>query len=165
MPLGEVWVWQHPCELAMPERWHCSAMRLQQSRSAAVIVAPGTVHAITGRAASSSARIETPALAAKFTPISLVPNICKRQRIEKGFKSSVSWPLLIASSSLPLWMNSYAACDWLQSTAKQFSRAVSKDKSSWTPFRPRCPNHRNCMLYGFSCLTSLALLTACYLTI
>src|SRR5712691_2274153 len=96
-PLGEVWVWQHPCELAMPERWHCSAMRLQQSRSAAVIVAPATVHAITGRAASSSARIETPALAAKFTPISLVPNICKRQRIEKGFKSSVSWPLLIAS--------------------------------------------------------------------
>src|SRR6266542_5906422 len=60
-PFGEAWVWQHPCELAMPERWHCSAMRLQQSRSAAVIVAPGTVHAITGRAASNSARIETPA--------------------------------------------------------------------------------------------------------
>src|SRR5207302_890153 len=64
--LGETCVRQHPCDLAMPERPHCSAMRLQQSCSAAVIAAPGLAHATTGSAASSIARIEMPTLPTSF---------------------------------------------------------------------------------------------------
>lgn len=46
-------------------------MRLQQSRSTAVIAAPGMVHPITGSAASSSAKAETPTLTASLTTVSL----------------------------------------------------------------------------------------------
>lgn len=55
----------------MPLFPHSCAIRLQQSRSTAVIAAPGMVHAITGSAASSSARAETPTLAASLTTVSL----------------------------------------------------------------------------------------------
>src|SRR5258708_10136211 len=61
----------------MPEWPHCSAMRLQQSCSAAVIAAPGLAQAMTGSAASSIARIETPTLVASLTPISLVLTIVR----------------------------------------------------------------------------------------
>src|SRR5205085_6434398 len=69
--LGEACVWQHPCDLAIPERPHCSAIFLQQSCSALVIAFPGIVHAMTGTAAKISPRIETPTLAASLTFISL----------------------------------------------------------------------------------------------
>jgi hypothetical protein len=45
---------------------HCSAIFLQHSRSAEVIVAPGNAHAATCNAASISARAETPTLINSF---------------------------------------------------------------------------------------------------
>jgi len=41
---------------------HCPAIFLQHSRSAAVIAALGTTHAITGSAANKAARAKTPIL-------------------------------------------------------------------------------------------------------
>src|SRR5712692_8828042 len=64
----------------MPEWPHCSAIRLQQSCSAAVITAPGLAHAMTGSAANSSASTETPTLATSLTPISLVLTMVRSNR-------------------------------------------------------------------------------------
>ena len=93
----------------MPDLPHCCAMRLQQSRSAAVIVASGRAQAMTGSAASSSARIETPALAASLTPISLVSTTFRRNGSKKvsnypGF-SSVSIPPVSQSASVEEFAN------------------------------------------------------------
>jgi hypothetical protein len=41
---------------------HCPAIFLQHSRSAAVIAALGTTHAITGSAANNTAKAKTPIL-------------------------------------------------------------------------------------------------------
>jgi len=57
---------------------HRSAMRLQQSRSAAVITAPGLTHAMTGSAAISSARVATPTLSPSFNTKSLNPTMVGR---------------------------------------------------------------------------------------
>src|SRR5260221_6685620 len=46
-------------------------MRLQQSRSTAVISAPGIAQAVTGTAASNMASVETPILNASLTFVSL----------------------------------------------------------------------------------------------
>lgn len=62
---------------------HSCAIRLQQSRSTAVIAAPGMVHAITGSAASSSAKAETPTLAASLTPISLFLSVVRGNSSKK----------------------------------------------------------------------------------
>ena len=66
----------------MPVFPHSCAMCLQQSRSTAVIAAPGIVHAMTGRATSSSATAEKPTLAASFTNTSLVPTLDSRQQVD-----------------------------------------------------------------------------------
>jgi len=45
---------------------HCLAIFLQHSRSAGVIAALGTAHAITGIAANNTARAKTPTLCISF---------------------------------------------------------------------------------------------------
>src|SRR5882672_2669980 len=64
---------------------HCSAIFLQHSRSADVIAAPGNTHAATGRAASISARVETPSLINSFNITSLSTTDGKTQQEGKGF--------------------------------------------------------------------------------
>ena len=53
-------VWQQGWDFAIPMSPHCPAIFLQQSRSAAVIAALGTTHAITGSAANNTAKAKTP---------------------------------------------------------------------------------------------------------
>ena len=67
----------------MPVFPHSCAIRLQQSRSTAVIAAPGMVHAITGSAAKSSAKAETPTPAASLTPISLFLSVVRGNSSKK----------------------------------------------------------------------------------
>jgi len=50
---------------------HCSAILLQHSRSAAVIAALGTTHAITGSPANNPARATTATLLMRFNDSSL----------------------------------------------------------------------------------------------
>ena len=64
---------------------HCSAIFLQQSRSADVIPAPGKMHAATGSAASISARAETQTLINSFNITSLSTTECKTQQAGKGY--------------------------------------------------------------------------------
>src|SRR5258708_8259110 len=78
--------------MGMTERYHCASNRLHHSTSAAVIVGPGLAHAMTGRADSSRARIETPALPASLTPISLVLTIVRSNRLRKVSITPVSGP-------------------------------------------------------------------------
>jgi hypothetical protein len=61
---------------------HCSAIFLQHSRSADVIAAPGNTHATTGRAASISARAETPTLINSFNITSLSTTDSKTQQAD-----------------------------------------------------------------------------------
>src|SRR5229473_3952384 len=79
----------------MPEWPHWSAIRLQQSRSAAVITAPGSVQAITGSAAISTARAEIPIFTRSLTPISLFLTVVRGNHSAKfsnyaGFLSGVA---------------------------------------------------------------------------
>jgi hypothetical protein len=57
-------------------------MRLQQSRSARVIAAPGLAHAMTGSAANSIARIKIPALVTSLKDISLALEAPWKQQFE-----------------------------------------------------------------------------------
>jgi hypothetical protein len=61
-------------------------MRLQQSRSAAVMVAAGLAHAITGAAASSSARIETPILTESLTLLSLCLTVIRSNQPKESYE-------------------------------------------------------------------------------
>jgi hypothetical protein len=58
---------QQECDCFIPVVPHWCAIRLQQPRSASVMVMSDRVHAITGNAASSSASVDTTTLAASFT--------------------------------------------------------------------------------------------------
>jgi hypothetical protein len=75
---------------AIPISPHCSAIFLQHSRSAEVIVAPGKTQAATGNAASISARAETPTLINSFNITSLSTADSKTQQAGKGFSLSPS---------------------------------------------------------------------------
>jgi hypothetical protein len=70
---------------AIPISPHCSAIFLQHSRSADVIVAPGNTQAATGSAANISARAETPTLVNSLNITSLSTTDCKTQQAGKGF--------------------------------------------------------------------------------
>jgi preprotein translocase subunit SecG len=50
---------------------HCLVIFLQHSRSAGVIAASGTAHAMTGSAANNAAKTKTPVLYMTFNAISL----------------------------------------------------------------------------------------------
>src|SRR5438128_5737054 len=63
---------------------HCSAIFLQHSRSADVIAAPRNTQAATGRAASISARAETPTLINNLNITSLSATDSKTQQAGKG---------------------------------------------------------------------------------
>ncbi len=76
----------------MPVFPHSCAIRLQQSRSTAVIAAPGMVHAITGSAASSSAKAETPTLTASLTTVSLFLTVVRGN----GSKKVSNYPSFVA---------------------------------------------------------------------
>jgi hypothetical protein len=54
--------WQQGWDFAIPVSPHCLAMFLQQSRSARVMAAFGTAHAITGSAANNIAKARKPTL-------------------------------------------------------------------------------------------------------
>jgi hypothetical protein len=70
---------------AIPISPHCSAIFLQHSRSAEVIVAPGNTQAATGKAASISTRAETPTLINNLNITSLSTTDSKTQQAGKGF--------------------------------------------------------------------------------
>jgi len=70
---------------AIPISPHCSAIFLQHSRSADVIAAPGNTQAATGKAASISAKAETPTLISSFNITSLSTTDGKTQQAGKGF--------------------------------------------------------------------------------
>jgi hypothetical protein len=70
---------------AIPISPHCSAIFLQQSRSADVIATPGNTQAATGSAASISARAETPTLISNLNITSLSTPDSKTQQAGKGF--------------------------------------------------------------------------------
>jgi hypothetical protein len=54
--------WQQGWDFAISVSPHCPAIFLQQSRSARVMAAFGTAHAITGSAANKIAKARTPDL-------------------------------------------------------------------------------------------------------
>lgn len=85
----------------MPVFPHSCAMRLQQSRSTAVIAAPGKVHAITGSAASSSAKAETPTLAASLTTVSLFLTVVRGN----GSKKASNYPSFVARALAHHWIH------------------------------------------------------------
>ena len=58
--------WQQECEFIIPLLPQSCAMRLQQSRSASVIAAAGTRHAMIGVANKNSDKSETPILPIPF---------------------------------------------------------------------------------------------------
>lgn len=59
---------------------HCRAIFLQHSRSAAVIAASGTTHAITGNAANNTARAKAQTLINSFNILSLLMPDMRRNR-------------------------------------------------------------------------------------
>jgi len=154
--LGEACGWQQPCDFAMPEWPQRSAIRLQQSRSAAVIVTPGTVHAITGNAPSSIARSETPTLVPSLTAISLILTFPRGNGLRKVSNLRFDLTFFI----WPLWMSSQAACDWLQSTAIKFHTSGFQRQIESSAFTLARLTHREGMLYSFPCSAILAIFTA-----
>jgi hypothetical protein len=60
---------QQGWDFAIPISPHRSAIFLQHSRSAAVIAASGTTHAITGNAANNTAKPKTPTFCTSFNII------------------------------------------------------------------------------------------------
>jgi hypothetical protein len=76
---------QQGWDFAIPMPPHCSAIFLQHSRSADVIVAPGNTHAATGSAASISARAKTPILISSLNITSLSTADSKTQQAGNGF--------------------------------------------------------------------------------
>jgi hypothetical protein len=58
--------WQQECDFIIPLFPQSFAMRLQQSRSASVIAAAGTRHAMIGVANKRSDKSETPILPIRF---------------------------------------------------------------------------------------------------
>jgi hypothetical protein len=76
---------QQGWDLAIPMSPHRSAIFLQHSRSADVIVAPGNTHAATGSVASINARAVTPTLINSFNITSLSTADNKTQQARKGF--------------------------------------------------------------------------------
>ena len=74
---------QQECEGSMPTPPHRSAIFLQQSRSAAVIAAPGNIQPTTGSAAKISASIKTPTFPNNFNIASLVAIDLRRNILTK----------------------------------------------------------------------------------
>jgi len=64
--------WQQECDFIIPLFPQSCAMRFQQSRSASVIAAAGTRHAIIGGANKSSDKSETPILPIRFISLGKV---------------------------------------------------------------------------------------------
>ena len=70
---------------------HCLAIFLQHSRSAAVIAALGTAHAITGNAANNTVNATTPSLRMSVNTVILAAAANQTQQTVKGF-SLPRWP-------------------------------------------------------------------------
>jgi hypothetical protein len=87
---------QQGWDFAIPMSPHCSAIFLQHSRSAEVMVAPGNTQAATGNAANISARAETPIFINSFNVTSLSTADSRTQQAGKGFIFP-SYPIHVAA--------------------------------------------------------------------
>jgi hypothetical protein len=72
--------WQQGWDFAIPMSPHCLAIFLQHSRSAGVIAASGTAHAMTGIAANNTARAKTPTLRMSVNVVIVAAAASQRQQ-------------------------------------------------------------------------------------
>jgi hypothetical protein len=100
---------QQGWDFAIPMSPHCSAIFLQHSRSADVIVVPGNTQAATGSAANMSARAETPTLINSFNVTSLSTTDRKTQPAGKGFSLTPVTRFALLRGSMLVAIFSHAA--------------------------------------------------------